>query len=515
MHVRLLALLLMLMIGFTLTKATGPGRSALAQDTPKVVQLDEGGEMNFQARVFSKAGAPLNATCSFQFVLYDALTGGNQISHVVNKNDVIVKDGFFAVELNFLALGGNTLFKEEKPRWLEMRRRDNDCTSGGYVTSMPRIPLRYVPYAFRARFVHWDGILGVPPGLTGTKIATNGGLLFTNQNELALDEAKVASLVTANIKVASGGGVLLNGNRELTLDEGKVAGLVTTNIKVAPGGGVLFNDKRELALDENKIASLVNTTVAASTWSLSGNANTNASSLLGTTNNMTLTFVVNNTPALRLAPGNNLIGGSPNNQIAAGVGNNVIAGGSANQITANVSAAVVGGGRDNKAAAAYTTIPGGSGAVATQYGQMAYANGYFANPGDAQTSVYLLRRQTPTMPADSSYLLYLDGESQTLTIPPGKAWVFDILLIGASVTNTYGFTWHGVITNINGTTQLGSRTTWEELGSSPSAGEISVRANDDTDSLDIVIQPMGPSSVLWDTPIRWVATVRTAEVATP
>jgi hypothetical protein len=48
----------------------------------------------------------------------------------------------------------------------------------------------------------------------------------------------------------------------------------------------------------------------------------------------------------------------------------------------------------NTASSWYATVPGGREAAAAHYGEMAYASGSFASTGDAQTSLYVLRRTT-------------------------------------------------------------------------------------------------------------------------
>src|SRR5262249_24106148 len=90
------------------------------------------------------------------------------------------------------------------------------------------------------------------------------------------------------------------------------------------------------------------------------------------------------------------IGGGEGNVVTSARGA-TIAGGWGNQIQSPDpfnGYAAVGGGASNSVNSVYATIPGGAQANARNYGQMAYASGQFAAPGDAQTSVYVCRATT-------------------------------------------------------------------------------------------------------------------------
>ncbi len=109
-------------------------------------------------------------------------------------------------------------------------------------------------------------------------------------------------------------------------------------------------------------------------WSLSGNAGTVPGvNVLGTTDLIPLTLVVNDTPALRIVPatdggGNpapNLIGGSASNTVPAGVFGATVGGGYNN--TASGFDATVGGGYNNTASGSYATVGGGYNNTASGY----------------------------------------------------------------------------------------------------------------------------------------------------
>lgn len=79
----------------------------------------------------------------------------------------------------------------------------------------------------------------------------------------------------------------------------------------------------------------------------------------------------------------------------------------------------------------------GSGAKASLYGQKAYANGVFANPGDAQHGVYVLRNVTTDATLTE---LFLDGvaATQRIVMPIDSVFTFDILVAGRRTDVTGG-----------------------------------------------------------------------------
>lgn len=188
----------------------------------------------------------------------------------------------------------------------------------------------------------------------------------------------------------------------------------------------------------------------------------------------------------------------------AGGGYATIAGGQDN--TASGSWAVAGG-RANTAGGDYATVPGGVYASATHFGEMAYAGGGFAIAGDAQTSVYVLRREY-AMAAGTWHDLFLDGNSasQQLTIAPGRTVTFDILVTGSTAAGeSAGYRIQGLIENVGGSTALVGAPTVTVLGEDDAAWNVQVLASDALDALLLQAQGNGET-------IRWVARVNTAEV---
>jgi hypothetical protein len=177
--------------------------------------------------------------------------------------------------------------------------------------------------------------------------------------------------------------------------------------------------------------------------------------------------------------------------------------------TASGTYSTVGGGASNSASGSYATVPGGWGAVASHYGEAAHANGWFVYPaaGQAQTSVYVLRRTTTSGAATE---LFLDGDTATerLTIASGRTATFDILVAARTETGASdGYHFLGIIENQAGVTSFVGTPQKTALSGGATAWDANIIADNANDAL--VVQVTGAAA----TTIRWVATVHTAEVA--
>lgn len=187
----------------------------------------------------------------------------------------------------------------------------------------------------------------------------------------------------------------------------------------------------------------------------------------------------------------------------AGGSNATIGGGHNNQ--ASGGWATIGGGYGNKAEGDYATVAGGNLAQASVYGQMAYASGAFVAAGDAQTSVYVLRRTTTDA---TSTPLTLDGALLPLTVAAGRSMAFEILVVGRNDAGaSAGYRMRGLIENVGGATAFVGTPVVTMLGEDVDAWNATVSADDTDDALYIWVTGAA------ETTIRWVATVHTAEVA--
>ena len=127
-----------------------------------------------------------------------------------------------------------------------------------------------------------------------------------------------------------------------------------------------------------------------------------------------------------------------------------------------------------------------------------------AQAGDAQTGFYVLRNTTYNA---SEIELFLDGFSEHLILNSDRTLTFDILVVArSSDDSSAGYQIQGIIENDDGVTQLVGSPTVETLGEQRTAWDVAVEADTINDAL--VIKVTGEDGYI----IRWVATVRTAEV---
>jgi hypothetical protein len=143
---------------------------------------------------------------------------------------------------------------------------------------------------------------------------------------------------------------------------------------------------------------------------------------------------------------------------------------------------------------------------ATKHGQLAQAAGLFSRVGDAQSSSYVTRCATTNATPTE---MFLDGATQRLTVTNGATWTFHILVVARSSTGqSAGYEIKGLIENDGGTVAfVGTPTyaSWEDVPA------WTLAAQADNVSKALVVKVTGAAG----TNIRWVASVRTAEVLAP
>ncbi len=129
------ALLLIFAIPVARTFAQGGDTNRAAAST--------GSAFTYQGNL-EKSGSGVSDTCSFDFKLYDAATGGNQVGSTVSKSGVSVSNGKFTAELDF----GSSAFNGDA-RYLDVQVQ---CTGDfGMVALSPRTALNGTPYALSLR----------------------------------------------------------------------------------------------------------------------------------------------------------------------------------------------------------------------------------------------------------------------------------------------------------------------------------------------------------------------------
>ena len=132
--------------------------SAAAPDTPNA---PVGTAFTYQGRL-TDGGAPANGAYDLRMRLFDAASGGTQVSTNWLFDDVAVSAGYFTVVLNFAD------YFDGEARWLAVEVRPGAST-GSYTVLTPRKSLRGVPYA-----------LGLRPGATVNTTTANVPALRLN-----------------------------------------------------------------------------------------------------------------------------------------------------------------------------------------------------------------------------------------------------------------------------------------------------------------------------------------------
>lgn len=240
-----------------------------------------------------------------QFTLYDTPNGGSPVAGPVVSSSVYVTNGLFVAELDF----GQGVFAGQA-LWLEIAVRTNNAVE--FTTLSPRQPIRPSPYALHAV-------------TAGTALNASNFTGVVGPHQLA--GAYTNALVLAHPANVIFGSVTGNGSGLANVNAATLRGLEPTDF-----------------------------------WQTTGNTGTiNGTHFVGTIDAQPLELRVNNTPAFRLFPGNNVVAGAPDNIVALDVLDASIGGGTGNRIESGASASTVGGGIDNRIGtnAISATIAGG------------------------------------------------------------------------------------------------------------------------------------------------------------
>lgn len=502
-------LLLALLVGAISVQAAGPQLPTAAL----------GSGFTYQGQLKDASGSSISNTCDFIFRLWNAKTGGAQVGVDSPVAGVSVSAGYFTAQVNSAAEFGATAFIGEA-RWLEISLRCPNA-AGSYTTLSPRQELSAVPqaaYAAQAGSLPWSGLQNIPAGFAD---GTDDNTTYTAGSGLSL-----------------------------------TSGAFSINFG---GNGAAVTAARSDHIHSNF-------------WRTNGNSQTDpATNYIGTLDNAALVFKVNGVQALRLEPnssGANVIGGYSGNSVGAGVNSATVSGGgynsSPNSVTSNFGTvgggygnsvshiagtvaggtgntasglqntigggsgntsgntlstiaggytntangiyATVGGGSNNSATATNATVPGGTGALAGSFGQMAYASGNFSDPGDAQTSLYVQR----TSSSDTAWHdLFLNGSDLQISVPSGHALAYEALIVGlASSGEAAGYRISGIVRNSGGVFNNIGTPSMTVLGEDDTAWDARFGSGMYPQTLAFQVRGNGES-------IRWVANVRTVEVALP
>lgn len=205
------------------------------------------------------------------------------------------------------------------------------------------------------------------------------------------------------------------------------------------------------------------------------------------------------------ATGDECVVGGGQSNTAGAVTQASILGGLENVASAGLTS--IGGGRNNSATATSATIPGGSYAAATHYGEMAHASGQFASQGDAQTMEVLLRCDTTDATPTEMFLDGSQVNTLRLTIPSGASWIYKAMVVVRRSTGTTSiYDSVGQLQNVAGTTTSAAIATTElndGIGLPPAP--VVFAASDPLDALTITCTGIAAN-------IRWLAWVRIVQV---
>ncbi len=345
--------------------------SVIAQDQPPTgPEAVLGTAITYQGRL-NDGGSPASGSYDFQFVLYNAISGGSQVGSLLEKGDVQVTSGYFTIQLDF----GAGVFNSQA-RWLEVRVRPGAST-GTFTTLSPRQPLTPAPTALFTSYagsLPWSGLTGVPAGFAD-----------------GVDNDSLAALSCSSGQIpklsGSGWGCAADNNTIYTAGIG--LGLKMTTFSLAASYRLPQGCAKGWIPEWTGGAWVCGT--KGSFWSLTGNTGTVPSpNYLGTNDNQALELHVNGQRALRLEPSAdspNLLGGYHGNAITTGVSGATISGGGAasaiNYITDYFG--TVGGGSHNQAGDNAGTVTDHEGATVgggdsnTASGEDATVSGGFVN----------------------------------------------------------------------------------------------------------------------------------------
>ena len=148
------------------------------------------------------SGNPVNNTADFQFTLWDALSGPNQIAGPVAVNNVTIANGLFTAQIDF----GSNVFNGDA-RWLQIAVR-SPAGSGAFTTLSPRQPLTAEPYSLQTRGIFVDNSSNVGIGTTTptNRLTVNGNANISGNVGIGTAAPGEKLTIAGSMEVGTGAG---------------------------------------------------------------------------------------------------------------------------------------------------------------------------------------------------------------------------------------------------------------------------------------------------------------------
>jgi hypothetical protein len=521
---QILSVIIVLFLALTVGAGRGYARVQGAVSASSAI----GTGFTYQGQLKNSGGSPITSTCTFDFSLYDALSGGTQIGGTSTVSGVSVVNGYFTTLVNSGGEFGAGAFNGEA-RWLQIAVK---CTGDAApITLNPLQPLTPAPYALALPGLRTEenaytpnvigGYIGntVASGVYGATIGGGGWSGYINSVTGYGSFGTVSGGYgnTASGSSATVGGGLNNAASETYTTVGGGEGNLASSPHASVGGGY-----KNTASNHHATVGGGSQNTASSQYSTVGGGKNNTAS----GDNATVGGGHSNTAGFggtvgggesNTASAGGTVGGGQNNAAsgttstvgggltnAASTQDSTVGGGTKN--TASGLGASIGGGAENTASGDWATVAGGVQASATHYGEAAHASGQFVSPtGEAQASEYVLRSATSDATETE---LFLDGVSQRITLVSSRTLSFDILIVAHSSGGaSAGYRITGLIENVAGTTTFVGTQPLTVLGEDAPVWNVTVVADNANDALEIKVTGAAGTN------IRWVASVRTVEVS--
>ena len=229
------------------------------------------GTVAFTGRLSTSAG-PVNGVVNMTFTLYTAPTAGSSV-WTESRPNITASAGLVYVDLGAATTLDDTVF-DGAPLFLEI--------IVGTETLSPRVPIRSVPYAFRASAADTADTLGtIAPGDVVTAVTGTGGITATRSgNTVSLSGTPVTGTAPIAVTGSAVGLTTCAANQIYKMVGGtwQCSTDVDTNTtySAAANGGILVNASNQIGLIATCAAGQVLKAGAGGTWACANDTDTNS-----------------------------------------------------------------------------------------------------------------------------------------------------------------------------------------------------------------------------------------------